>query len=770
VNSSGDAGFGNSIGSPASDPNTISAGASSTYQIMAQTWGTSLPGFSGKFVSDNVSAISSSGVTQGGRVYDVIAPGDLGWALCSTNVAVHLGCRAFNGTPSPIQAFGGTSQASPLTAGTAALIIQAYAQTHNGVKPTPALIKQIITSTATDKLDPSQRQGDGLLNALAAVQAAMSISDENGSPKAQGDGLLFDSSQLDATGDPNTTKSFNLKVTNVGASPQTVTAHGRNLSQTLTDQRGSVILNTTLPANMASRGGAPDVAVTKKFTVPAGADHLDASIAWSNPNGNPITLVLMDPAGAFVGYSLPQTSVGPDFGHVDVHTPVAGTWTALMYGLHTLAGFNAPVSFEFKTTRYANFGAVAGTLHLAPGASGTLHVTVNTPAKPGDLTAAVEVDTAAHQRHAVPVVLRSLVPNNGHGTFAGVLQGGNGRGGGPAQSNTFRFDVPSGEKNLALSVSLQGSPNNNVTGYLVSPDGQIVGQATNVLTVDQNGSPTEFGQALQAYKRDPLPGRWEFIVLFGNPVAGATTQEPFTGKLQFNVVDVKATGVPTSAKTVLPAGKPTTVTVQVHNTGAATSGFYVDARSSAMTDIQLVPGASAANVPLAPSATVGYIVPPDSTQITGITSGSVPVSADLAPNTGAPENLAFPGAGNISVVTDRSPVISQGLWLLEADPIGPFASPNAGTASFAAVAHTQAFDTAVTSSTGDHWLLSTQPKPPAFNPVTIDPSGHGTITVTINPQAAKGTVVSGFLYVDDTTVANNAGDELIAIPYTYTVG
>ncbi|HEX4722920.1 MAG TPA: S8 family serine peptidase [Pseudonocardiaceae bacterium] len=769
VNSTGDAGFGNSIDSPASDPNIISAGASSTYQIMAQTWD-SLPGFNGRFVSDNVSAISSSGVTQSGRVYDVIAPGDLGWALCSANTAIHLGCVAFNGTPSPIQAFGGTSQASPLTAGTAALIIQAYAQTHNGVKPTPALIKQIITSTATDNLDPSQRQGDGLLNALAAVQAAMSISDENGSPKAQGNGLLFGSSQLDATGNPNSGKSFDLKVTNVGASPQTVTAHGRNLSQTLTDQRGSIVLNTTLPANMTSRGGAPDVFVTTKFTVPAGADHLDGSIAWANPNGNTETLVLLDPTGTFVGYSLPQASIGPDFGHVDVHSPVAGTWTALIYGLHSTAGFNAPVNFEFKTTRYTNFGTVTGTLHLAPGASGTLHVSANTPNKPGDLPAAVEVDTASHQRHAVPLVLRSLVPNDGHGTFAGVLQGGNGRGGGPAQTNTFRFDIPSGKKNVAVSVSLQGATNNNVTGYLVSPDGQIVSQSTNVLALNANGQPTEFGQSLQGYLRNPAAGRWEFVVIFGNPVAGAATQEPFTGKLRFDVVDVKASGVPTSAKTVLAAGKPATVTVRVHNTGAATSGFYVDARTAALSDIQLVPGSSASSVPLTPSASVGYIVPTDTTQVTGITSGSVPVSADLAPNTGEPENLALPGPGNISVVTDRSPVISQGLWLLEADPIGPFAAPNSGVVNFAAVAHTQGFDTAVTSSTGDHWLTGVQAQPPAFNPVTIDAGGNGTITVTITPNAARGTVVSGFLYVDDTTLSNQAGDELIAIPYTYTVG
>jgi len=80
---------------------------------------------------------------------------------------------------------------------------------------------------------------------------------------------------------------------------------------------------------------------------------------------------------------------------------VAGTWTALIYGLHTTAGFNGQVNFEFKTTRYTNFGSVSGSLQLAPGQSGTLHVNAKTPAKPGDLPAAVEVDTAAHQHFAV---------------------------------------------------------------------------------------------------------------------------------------------------------------------------------------------------------------------------------------------------------------------------------------------------------------------------------------------------------------------------------
>jgi hypothetical protein len=770
VNSSGDAGYGNTVDNPSSDPRTISAGASTTYRIMAQTWD-SLPGFHGTWEDDNVSAISSSGITQSGRVYDLIAPGDLGWALCSTDVAQHLGCTNYQGKPSPVQAFGGTSQAAPLTAGAAALVIQAYEQTHNQAKPTPALVKQILTSTATDNGDPAQRQGDGLLNALAAVRAAMSISDQNGTPKAQGDGLLFDRTQLDATGNPGTTRHFQLAVTNVGATQQTVTGRGRALTTTLADLRGSVQLNTTAPAHLLSRGGTQVDDVTKTFTVAQGADHLDASIAWSDPGGDAVTLILLDPKGAFAGYSMPQSPVGPDFGHVDVHDPMPGQWTALIYAPHSSGGFNGPVSYEFATSRYADFGTVTGTLHLPPGKTGTLDVTARTPAQPGDTAAAVEVDTATHQHFAVPLVLRSLVDvgsNNG-GAFSGVLTGGNGRAGAAAQTNTYQFDVPAGQRDIDVSVAMHGSVNQGVLGYLVSPDGQVLSQATNVLAVDNDGNPTEYGHSLQGYKRDPLPGRWRYVVVFQNAVAGASTSEPFSGHVTFNQVDVTAAHLPVG-KAMLPKGKPVTILVTVHNTGTSQGSYYVDARTSAWTDTQLVPNSSAANVPLAPSASLGYLVPPDTTQVTGITSGSVPVSADLAANTGEPEHLGSPGPGNIAVATASSPALSQGLWLLEADPIGPFDAPGPGSVNFAAVVHTQSFNPDVTSSTGDYWLGGVRDQPPAFHPVTVDPGDNGTITVTLTPTAPKGTVVTGWLYVDDTTLSNNAGDELTYLPYSYTVG
>jgi hypothetical protein len=348
-----------------------------------------------------------------------------------------------------------------------------------------------------------------------------------------------------------------------------------------------------------------------------------------------------------------------------------------------------------------------------------------------------------------------------------VLTGGNGRPGAAAQTNTFAFDVPAGRKDVDVSVTLRGSVNQGVIGYLVSPDGQILSQATNVLDVDANGTPTSFGQSLQGYRRDPAPGRWTYVVVFQNPVSGATTREPFTGQVRYDLVSVSASGLP---RGVVPAGQPVHATVRVRNTGAAAGSFYVDARTASWVDAQLVPDGSAAAVPLMPSASLGYLVPPDTSRVTGVASGSVPVSADLAPNTGEPERLGSPGPGNVAVVSTSSPAVSQGLWLLEADPVGPFSAVRAGTVSFAATAHMLGFDSSVSSATGDYWLGSVRAQAPAFHPVSVAPGGRGVISVTFTPAGPVGSVVSGWLYVDSVSLTNDAGDELVGIPYSYVVG
>ena len=106
---------------------------------------------------------------------------------------------------------------------------------------------------------------------------------------------------------------------------------------------------------------------------------------------------------------------------------------------------------------------------------------------------------------------------------------------------------------------------------------------------------------------------------------------------------------------------------------------------------------------------------------------------------------------------------------------GPYSGPApAGTATISISAVTKAFDTAVTSAPGDLWALSTNPSA-SFTPVTINPGQSATINVTITPDAAAGTVISGDLYVDDYAsgvppYGQLTGDELVALPYEYTVG
>jgi hypothetical protein len=92
-----------------------------------------------------------------------------------------------------------------------------------------------------------------------------------------------------------------------------------------------------------------------------------------------------------------------------------------------------------------------------------------------------------------------------------------------------------------------------------------------------------------------------------------------------------------------------------------------------------------------------------------------------------------------------------------------------------------AFDPAVTSSTGDLWLGSLGPNT-GFAPIVVDPGQTVTITVTITPQTATGTTVSGTLYLGDASIIPGAvtenaisgdfpdGSDVASFNYQYTVG
>src|SRR5262249_46817970 len=312
VASSGDAGFTNTIGNTAATNPVIGVGATTQLRLYRQISGFGSQLSPGGWIDNNPSAFSSAGFTQfGPKTLDVLAPGDLGWSLCSTNVKIYGNCFDNAGPPAHIQIFGGTSESSPLVAGEAALVIQAYRKAHGGVTPTPTLVKRIISSTAVDLGIPAQEQGAGLVDAHAAVQAALSIHDSNGSPAAEGSSLVLSRGSFESTARAGSRQTFQVEVTNTGTSAQTVTPSLRPRRVPPSPRRlevqpfavdtGSLTLNPTTAPTFVDSGGTLREYALHQFTVPAGAQRLDADITWAalaQPTST-VRETLFDPAGRF---------------------------------------------------------------------------------------------------------------------------------------------------------------------------------------------------------------------------------------------------------------------------------------------------------------------------------------------------------------------------------------------------------------------------------------------------------------------------------------
>jgi hypothetical protein len=801
VASTGDAGTTGTIGSPASDAKVIGVAATTTFRSYAQTGASGFPFSGGTWANGNISGLSSGGVTSHGRVPDLAAPGDLGWALCTPNIEIYEDCVDYKGAPASIQNFGGTSQSSPFTAGAAALVIQAYKSTHHGARPAPALVKRLLTSTATDLGHPAYEQGAGQLNTLAAVRAALSYKDRNGSPKAQGTALVVDKTQLVTDGQPGGTTTSKLAITNVSGNTQKVDLSTRTLGPATSTRSGAVALDTATAPVFIDQAGIARSYVAQKFKVGLGADRLDFSVAGA-ADPYALRIILIDPQGVYQAYSIPQGS--GNFGHIDVRYPSFGTWTAYL-GLSRSSGFNGSLTWQATTSTFTRFGSVSpSTLSLAPGATGTVKVTTRHPKNPGDVSASVQLSTRLGLTTSVPLTARTLIPTSGGtNTFRGVLTGGNGRSGdgGYGQSNAYYLDVPKGRKDLGISVSVT-DPAVTYYGVLTSPDGQVYSYQSN-LYADAAGQGVN-DKALQIYRRNPQAGRWLLTLNFTNPQSGLEVAQPFTGKVTFNTVKVSAS-LPHG--TSLKAGKAVTVPVKVTNTGAAPLTYFADARLDTVGDLPLVELSGNATTPLPVPAGIypQWLVPSESKQLTVQASATQPVNLDLFYSSGEPEVYSS-AQGNGAVVRVQAPQVSPGLWAADIGQTGPFDGPApAGTVATAAVAQGQLFDPAVTSSTGDFWQLGVGTgddaalaalkarakagkyvaqatgKPAAATtasaaaagvpaPVLLQPGRSTTILVTITPSAAVGSTVKGHLYVDTVSQVTLSGDELIDLPYSYKVG
>jgi len=780
--SSGDAGGFNTIGSPASTPGVIAVGGTTMFRSYAQVVGNGFQLSNGRYRGNGISGLSSSGFTQPGRTIDLLAPGDLGWALCTPDPARYANCTDDKGAPASIEQFGGTSQSAPLTAGAVALIIQAYRDSHLGARPSPDLIRRLLTSTADDLGLPAQEQGAGLINTLRAVKAAKAAPGPQGPVRSSATDLLVSQQQLNLTSGGGSATGRET-VTNLSDRPRVVHASVRATDVVLGSASQTVPLDVATAPTFVDQLGRLRAYSRTTFTVPRGVSRLTGSIAWARP-GTTVRLLLLEPDGTYSAYSLPQGS--GNFGFIDVASPVPGQWTAILFTAASAAGFSGNV--QLTTTSYGTGSggtAAPADFVLAPHQSRTVTVHARPAGTPGDSADALVLASrqlgGAPATSVVPIAIRTLVDFGRHGsaTVHGAFDGGNGRNGVPNPSQTYEFDVPRGARDLSIGLKIDGDPNQVLYGFLVDPSGEPLSERTNQRAAADGTISLVNG--LQSTVAAPRPGRWRFVFAVFGPVAGTATSTPFTATFALNSVRASGSGVPTSPRTVLRAGRPVTATVSFGNTGGTDAAYFVDGRLTTRGTLPLVVQNADYTLPGAPVGPFPAVrVPTQTDALTMSARADHAINFEVSPFPadhvgdlafeGDPDRVGGPN-GLTPSVTVADPTVAPQTWLALPVTIGPFATTGPTVhATFTGSVHTRLFDRAVTASTGDPLLSYVDASAPASLPATVAAGGHGSITVTFTPSGPRGSVVRGVLYLDTVDGVTGSTDEVAAIPYTYTIG
>ncbi len=200
---------GGSVSPPGTAKNCITVGASESLRPGSPTYGalrrTSFPldplnHDPSASNSEGLAAFSSRGTTADGRIKpDVVAPGT---SILSTLSRAATATTTFGVSPAPGYMFDtGTSMATPLVSGCAALVRQHMIRDCGLAQPSAALVKAVLINGATALkgqyvpseagAPPNADQGFGRVDVVASVDPKLELHDEAAPLNASGDIQVF---------------------------------------------------------------------------------------------------------------------------------------------------------------------------------------------------------------------------------------------------------------------------------------------------------------------------------------------------------------------------------------------------------------------------------------------------------------------------------------------------------------------------------------------------------------------------------------------------
>jgi hypothetical protein len=529
VESSGDSGPSGTVIAASDDPAVIAAGDVDNFRLVATNDGY------GSYLSNNMASQSSGGTAPTDKLVNLVAPGWYGGeSACAPLVG---GCPVNY----PTEAAAGTSEAAPLIAGAAADVIQAYRDTHHGASPTPEVVQDILTSTATDLDNPADQQGAGLLNVYAAVKAAQQMP---GTTDTAGPGnspsLIVSPWQLDLAGSGGSVSDQTVDLYNTSDSATTVSGTYRFIGPE--HQIGRVVtehVSAPPPGQPVPPAGAK-AADPISFSVPPGLDRLDVKMIWPDPtNANVLLFQLFDPQGALTqesyDYGVSAQHTIPNIGYAMVSDPEPGRWTAkILWGgrvdddLETAppapGTYRGPMLFKVSGQDYLTSPA-SPPVEIPGHSSVTIPLRIAMPPQPGDQPESVQFSASDGAATSLPVARRTFIPAHG-GPFQTLITSSTGRDVG--QISTYEINLPTGRRYLDITFRApDAAADNGFTFYLVNPSGKVVTTDTAPKTV--NGTVVK---TAQLYTTHPVPGVWQIDVVLNLTESGEYFNETVYGSLR----------------------------------------------------------------------------------------------------------------------------------------------------------------------------------------------------------------------------------------------